>query len=411
MPRFCLLWILLASLTPSTLSAQSGASPRVYSPWLQEAILERAQSIVIAKFARATTLPNREMLLRFSVKKVLRGEAVSTVLIYGAEKAILANRGLDKLIFLRRSRRGALDVAIDFVDLPRDDRVNRIVFLESFLKATRKEKGSLAEGIKTLCLAHIASKSSWVRRIVVRELEVLSRYSAGMFGAHDLTRVEKLEVRDLGRTERRLWRECVQRIEENRALGWTRSRLNFPTAQARQAYLADMALFDQSKDPARRLGFMKDTVETFGRSAAPFFARLLDDPMIQVRRQAVYYLGEMESAAGMGRLIEMLRGNGAVDLRREVARALGKIASARALPALQAALGDVLLEKDVLWALAVLDTQESVQLIRDLDQKLRRDPSSDPKRRRWVSRLLSPSFLKEIREERKARRRRWRRRS
>ena len=396
--RFPIIGLLLTLFLPGALGQE-----KTYRPWFPQAILNESTGIVVATYVRTTKLPSKELLHRFQVKSVLKGQESKSILVIGAERSILTEKKLEKILFLRRTKHASFRVVIDFVDLPRRDAVNRVSFLESYLKLIKAAKGSLAIPMKQLCFDHIETSSSWVRRIIIRELFRLATVRADLFSSSDLFEVEKLQTRVAGKYDKRTVARIRLAIEEGKALKWTRSRLVFPDAETRRAYLADLALFEKSKDVKKRLQFLKATVETFRKASAPFLANLLSDSSAEVVKQAIFYLGELESGAGVGKLVTLAQSSPQMEIRQAAVLALGKIAATRVTPSLVALLGVEELQEAVLRALIALDTPSSVQAVREFDDARRRDPKSSPELRVYLAKILGKPFRKQLEREHRAR--------
>ncbi len=396
--RFPIIALLLTLFLPGALGQE-----KTYRPWFPQAILNESTGIVVATYVRTTQLPSKELLHRFQVKSVLKGQESKSILVIGAERSILTEKKLEKILFLKKTKHASFRVVIDFVDLPRRDAVNRVSFLESYLKLIKAAKGSWAIPMKKLCFDHLETSSSWVRRIIIRELFRLATIRADLFSSSDLFAVEKLQTRVASKNDKRTVARIRLAIEEGKALKWTRSRLVFPDAETRRAYLADLALFEKSKDVKKRLQFLKDTVETFRKASAPFFANLLSDSSTEVVKQAIFYLGELESGAGVGKLVTLAQSSSQMEVRQAAVLALGKIAATGVTASLVALLGVEELQEAVLRALIALDTPSSVQAVREFDDALRRDPKSSPELRVYLARILGKPFRKQLELEHRKR--------
>jgi hypothetical protein len=394
---------LSVALVLAILAAPASAQGEIYKPWLHDAILEQSTTIVVATFERTTLLPSKEVLNRFKVKKCLKGEAEKSILVIGAERSILRSKQLEKILFLKKSKHGSFEVVVDFVDLPRRDSVNRVNFLEAYLKAIKNPKRSQADAVKKLVMQYLESRSPWIRRVLVRELYRIALLRSDLFTSSDLPKVESLFVGDLAKTEKQILVKTRVAIEEGNALRWTRSKLMFPNQKVRKAYMADLALFDKSKDVKKRLQFMKDSLETFKRKSAPLFARVLNDPIPEVAARAADYLGELESGAGMAELLKLVDSKAPSDVRRAAIVALGKISAPRSADILIRSLQKAEFHREILKGLVSIGTKSSLDTVRAFDVKLRRDANSAPEMRVYLAKILGKDFSEQLYRERRTR--------
>jgi hypothetical protein len=92
---------------------------------------------------------------------------------------------------------------------------------------------------------------------------------------------------------------------------------------------------------------------------------LLDDPDASIRQQAVHSLGEMEDAAAVAALSEVLVNDDDADLRAQAAWALGRTESPDALTALGRVMSDTNanVRAQAAWALGMIESPEAVPLL------------------------------------------------
>lgn len=384
------------------------AQSRDYRPWIDEVLLSRCRSIVVARLDRVTVMPSRERLARFHVKELLKGSEGETVLVIGAGDATDSFRKLDKILFLERTGGETMRVLVDLVDLPSQDGRARLSFVRRMLEASKRRQRTRVADVKRLVLDHVTSGSPWVRRVLIREIDQLVRRVPGCWRSADIEKIELLRADDLGETETRRLRAAKLAIEEETATRWTRSQLVFPDEATRKSFLADLDTFERTQDSAVRVAFLDAAAKTFGRRLAPLLVRHVRDRDDEVAERCADLLGEMESGAGVTPLINVLRSRRPSTVRRAAATALGKIGSPKGVPPLVAlAQRDSELLRDVLRALATTGVGDAMLWLRDYDAKLRRDAESDPELRRLVTHLLSDTFRDECGAAHAARRKRW----
>ena len=405
MSRITILILALATLCSGLLAQDN----RPYKPWFIHVLLDDSDAICVAKLAKVTVLPTREKLLRFKVSESLKGSASGQVLVGGSNATMSSNRDLDKILFLKSSPRGAMWTLRDAVDLPTESAGTQVDFIKRYLKTITRGPQSLERRVKWLSMSHLQSTNSWIRRIVLRELNVLAQRFPRLFDGGDLLAIDRLVVTDLDRRERQIKKETLIAIEEGQAVAWTRSRLVFPGDASRRSFLADLAIFDRSTDHKVRVKFLDEAAEIIGRKAAPFYVHLLEDRMTEVAVRAAYLLGEMESGAGVTRLLKLVAESKQNQLKTAAVEALGKIGTLKSVPVLVKSLEDKLLLKPAIMALARINTAASALALGDLQQRLETDPDSSPKLRRFLNNVKSAAFRKKLVVEKEQRRKKYKR--
>ena len=393
-------FVLIASSMP--IDAQVNGDE--YRPWLWKALLGRSKSIVLSRIDRVSALPNRARLVRLKVSRVLAGQERDKVVILGFPPALLRDRETAKIVFLAPTRNGAMRDVVDFVDLPATDAARRVEFLERMIAvAARRGDRERRQGVKELILGGVETPSPWVRRILVRELELLARRDARSFDATTLIRLGRMPSKDLPSADRRRLRHAIQLIEEANAVLWTHKLLLFKDDAAKASFLRDLTAFQTGDDPERRKRFLDAAAKSFGRRLAPLLVRVLDDREPRLQIHAAWLLGEVESGAGNEKLIVLARESENRELKRASIVALAKIAPPRAIEELKALVQRTEVAPLALRALAAINTGETALFLADYEATLEKDPRASPDLIRLIARLRGTEFQRELAEERSAR--------
>ncbi|MCA9321805.1 MAG: hypothetical protein KDB53_13770, partial [Planctomycetes bacterium] len=257
-------------------AAQS--EPQTYRPWFDEVVLGNCRSLVVARVKNVDVLPNHQRLVRFTVDRVLRGDESDEILVLGADDRLIAFRDLQKLLFLEPTRHGSMRLVQDHVDLPKDEARERVDFVTAMV-AVCDQVGSLRReaAAKTLLSTWIEAKSPWVRRVLVEEIDQLSRWRPASIDVALFGKIEKISQEGFEDETRRRLRSVMQGLEAKASVAWTHDELAFPDDASRQRFLELYTSFQRGVlSPEQSLKFLTQTLKSYGRRAAPILVPLLE---------------------------------------------------------------------------------------------------------------------------------------
>lgn len=400
--------LLALILCVSQLSAQ--VQQQAAGTWLGEALTRKADAILLARFKSSTVLPQGDRLVRFDVVRVLKGSDDRSVLVHANDERLLANSKMSKLLFLKRSSRGALRSLVDVVDCPssevsvRTDLVNRLIQLDEM-----KNRNAQSFAIRELVLSAQPSNSAWVRTILCREFEKLCATSPEVFSTRDLLQLLKFGKRGLGSADQIRLRRAIHLVEKANALGWTTARLVFPNAATRRLFLEEHVRYQRTSDPKVRRQFLTQTCRAFGVTAAPILADAMAGSDLATVGVAIHLAGEIEAGACVEELRRLLGGRIAVELREKVIEALGKIGDAGCVEALGELITDQQLGDATRLALARINTGDASLMLKDLLTKRRATGNLDDPIWVQLRYLSSQEFRRDEQRRILATRKRWRR--
>jgi hypothetical protein len=391
---------------PNSLLAQRSS----YRLWLQEAVLDGRALIVVGRIDKSRRLPNGETVDRIGVARVLRGPKSDSVSVIGGTARFRERAGDDQILFLDRGKGGSLYRFVDAVAAEGEEGRHRIQAMQEILKAAAKPLAQMRmKEALSFINAGVSSPSAWVRRIVVREADRLSRRAPDLFDLAAIGGLRRLVAADLPQEERQLLRRARQRIERYAAIDWTRSPRVFADPAKRDSFLRDLEAFQKSTDVASRREFLDRAAKRFGAVMTPLLVKLLRDREAQIRDHAVFLLGELEAAAGADDLIAIVRQDADPKLRDRALAALEKIAPLDALPELLRLAFSEATREGAWRALAAINSGEARLFLKDTLLALEKDADADAEMLGRLRHLLSSEFRKEVAQAREARRKRWRR--
>lgn len=379
-----------------------------YRLWIQEAVLDGRALVAVGRIDRSQRLPNGETVDRMALAEVLSGPKRKSCSVLAGTDAF-RGRGLDdQIVFLDRRPGGTLFRFVDAVAADGDEGQRRITALRALLEASAhsREKARMAAALDFVVKGR-ANASGWVRRVVVREFDRLSRRGPDLFGLDAIESLRQMTTADLPGAERRLFRDALQRIERRAGIDWTRSPLAFRDPARRASFMKELAAFRSGGDVTVRKTFLDRAGRRFGGLMAPLLVTGLTDVQAEVRLHCVHLLGELEASGGTKALLRVAAEKGH-PLREESLKALEKIAPLDAVPTLLRLCADESC-RDAAWRiLAAINTGEARLFLEDTQRALARDTAEGDEKRKRLVHLLSPAFQSEIARARDERRRRWR---
>lgn len=331
-----LICLLLAS--PSFLVGQ--ADPPAGTSWLHQALLDRSQLIVVARWESDEVTPLHGIqMTRFTVEETLKGAPTSHVLVGNMGDRGNAFPGLAKILFLRVLQSRRVVELVDVVDITATDEGRAPALVRSYL-ALGKESNPIirARQIGDLCLRELSSGSIFTSRVAAFELLAQAESMPFLFEPRHMTLVNAAASAIKGPV-----REPYQRLQRilsgmaGAAYGGTEKA--FPPGVARDEFLAVVGRFQRIKDGEDRVRLLDAMVAGGDRRLRLFLEAALRDRSAGVRRRATWHLGEMGEPASLGPLATALE-QASEDEQLGLVEAIGKVGHPEAVAILLPRLAD-----------------------------------------------------------------------
>lgn len=367
--------------------------PQAPVTFLGRTVFPKCHRMSVGRVVRTSELPRGAEIVQVAESEVLWGtrDDAPIPVICGAV-GLAPDVGATALFLLRLLPSGSYE-AVQIAPLDDDDGPAR---LEAFRRYLAIEALPDAASRRSELAAYLRNALTegrgWTRANAIREYEAFSSVHADALGPADADVLARAAAIESKAELRKLLQATLDRVPSGRAARNAAIAAPAPAAPP-DLGVYERRLADRRSGPGPRRQALIDAAVEHGARCQPLVAAALADDEPLVREAAAAIAGESGITVLGPKLVERLRVEDAVPVRRTLVLSLGHLQTASAVPLLSSltAPGDPL-ARDATFALARIRDAAAVER---LDRLLRE--STDAERIELLRFLLSDDFVRQER--------------